>query len=281
MNGTTIVSPGVQRAAVAPEPLDDAGARLRDDPDRPRRDEQREQRRATTSDDQRSHGCSAPIHRVTSAVAPLISMTCTRVARLDDLVLVVGARGPDLAVELHAADALVVGDPLEHDRGPADQRGGAGADLRRACWRWRRAIGRTTPKSRAVSDGEHDARRSASPRRASATSAAADRADRERAQEEAAVSRSRRRRARPRRSARAPRRPLNVRGYSRAETPDGPAGCVRSLTRGLDERAREVVGVERAQVLERLADADQLHRDARARRRSPARCRPSRCRRAS
>src|SRR5215210_4764528 len=35
----------------------------------------------------------------------------------------------------------------------------------------------------------------------------------------------------------------------------------RSLAR-LDERGGEVVGIERAQVLERLADADQLHRDA-------------------
>src|SRR3954470_10440090 len=52
-------------------------------------------------------------------------------ARLDDLVIHEGARRPHLAVDLHAADALVVGDPLEHHRGPPDQRGGAGADLRR------------------------------------------------------------------------------------------------------------------------------------------------------
>src|SRR6478609_4318450 len=36
----------------------------------------------------------------------------------------------------------------------------------------------------------------------------------------------------------------------------------RSALLGCDERAREVVGVERAQVLERLADADELDRDA-------------------
>src|SRR3954451_2828469 len=34
----------------------------------------------------------------------------------DDLVLVVGARGPDLAVDAHRADALVVGDALQDDR---------------------------------------------------------------------------------------------------------------------------------------------------------------------
>ena len=37
--------------------------------------------------------------------------------------------------------------------------------------------------------------------------------------------------------------------------------CAASLAR-LDERPREVVGVERTQVLEALADADELHRDA-------------------
>ena len=47
------------------------------------------------------------------------------------------------------------------------------------------------------------------------------------------------------------------------------------------QRARELVGVERAQVLELLADPDQLDRDARARWRSRARCRPWPCRRAS
>src|SRR3954454_24067215 len=47
---------------------------------------------------------------------------------LDDLVVVVGARGPDLAVELHAADALGVGDPLDHHRGLPDQLRRAGRD---------------------------------------------------------------------------------------------------------------------------------------------------------
>src|SRR3954469_4062694 len=49
--------------------------------------------------------------------------------RLDDLVVVVGARGPDLAVELHTADALGVGDALDDHRGLPDQRGGAGSYL--------------------------------------------------------------------------------------------------------------------------------------------------------
>src|SRR4029077_16181683 len=40
-------------------------------------------------------------------------------ARIDHLSFVVAARGPHLAaVDLHAAHALVVCDPLEHDRGP-------------------------------------------------------------------------------------------------------------------------------------------------------------------
>src|SRR3954470_13843349 len=43
-------------------------------------------------------------------------------SRLDDLVVVVGARRPDLAVELHAAHALGVGDALDDHRRLADQR---------------------------------------------------------------------------------------------------------------------------------------------------------------
>src|SRR5215217_6621526 len=50
---------------------------------------------------------------------------------LDDAVVVVGARSPHLAVDSHAADALVVRDPLKHDRAASDERGGAGAQLRR------------------------------------------------------------------------------------------------------------------------------------------------------
>src|SRR3954468_8625981 len=52
-------------------------------------------------------------------------------ARLDHDVVVVAASGPDLPVDPHAPDALVVGDALEHDRAAADQRRGPGADLRR------------------------------------------------------------------------------------------------------------------------------------------------------
>src|SRR4051794_25895385 len=50
-------------------------------------------------------------------------------AGLDDLVVVEGPGGPDLAVELHAADALVVGDPLDDHRGLPDQGRGVHPDL--------------------------------------------------------------------------------------------------------------------------------------------------------
>src|SRR3954468_5977204 len=50
-------------------------------------------------------------------------------AGLDDLVLVVGPRGPHLAVDLDDADALVVGDPLQHEARAADQGGGARSHL--------------------------------------------------------------------------------------------------------------------------------------------------------
>src|ERR1017187_5048579 len=50
----------------------------------------------------------------------------------DHLLLVERARGPHLAADLHRADALVVRDALEHERRLADQRGGAGANRRRA-----------------------------------------------------------------------------------------------------------------------------------------------------
>src|SRR5215207_1415751 len=52
-------------------------------------------------------------------------------AGLDDLVCVVGAGGPALALELHAAGALVVVDALGHHRAAAHQRGGARSQLRR------------------------------------------------------------------------------------------------------------------------------------------------------
>src|SRR5690349_2011973 len=53
-------------------------------------------------------------------------------AGLDHLVVVEAARRPHLAaVDPHAADALVVGDALEHHRRPAHERGRARADRRR------------------------------------------------------------------------------------------------------------------------------------------------------
>src|SRR5215203_5495974 len=48
-------------------------------------------------------------------------------AGLDDLVVVVGPRGPHLAADPHAADALVVRDPLDDHPGGPDERRGAGA----------------------------------------------------------------------------------------------------------------------------------------------------------
>src|ERR1700691_2191787 len=52
-------------------------------------------------------------------------------ARVDHVVLVIAARGPDLAADAHAADTLAVGDALEHGGVAPDQRGRAGADRRR------------------------------------------------------------------------------------------------------------------------------------------------------
>src|SRR3954453_18263755 len=52
-------------------------------------------------------------------------------AGLDDVVVVVRPRGPYLAVDPHAADALAVGDPLQHHAGAAHERRRAGAQLRR------------------------------------------------------------------------------------------------------------------------------------------------------
>src|ERR1700759_5367885 len=51
--------------------------------------------------------------------------------RLEDLVLVVGARAPHLAVEAHLAQRLVVDDALGDDRRAPDERGGPGPQLRR------------------------------------------------------------------------------------------------------------------------------------------------------
>src|SRR5437764_641359 len=47
-------------------------------------------------------------------------------ARVDHLVVVIGARGPHLSADLHATRALDVGDALDHGGGLPDQGGGAG-----------------------------------------------------------------------------------------------------------------------------------------------------------
>src|SRR3954452_11149133 len=52
-------------------------------------------------------------------------------ALLEDDVVVVGARGPDLAADAHGPDAFVVGDAVQHDGAGAHEGGGAGPDLRR------------------------------------------------------------------------------------------------------------------------------------------------------
>src|SRR3954453_6448249 len=52
-------------------------------------------------------------------------------SRLEHLVLIVGARAPHLAVEAGLAAGLVVHDPLGDDGRAADQRRGAGPQLRR------------------------------------------------------------------------------------------------------------------------------------------------------
>src|SRR4051812_41697772 len=51
-------------------------------------------------------------------------------AGLDYVVVVVRPRGPPLAADPHAADALVVGDPLDDDRVATHQRRRAGAEQR-------------------------------------------------------------------------------------------------------------------------------------------------------
>src|SRR3712207_3072527 len=51
--------------------------------------------------------------------------------RLDDLVLVVGAGGPGLPLQPHAAAVLAVDDALGHRRGAPDQRRRPRAQLRR------------------------------------------------------------------------------------------------------------------------------------------------------
>src|ERR1035441_7191169 len=50
----------------------------------------------------------------------------------DHLLLVERARSPHLSADLHGTHALVVGNPLQHQRRLADQRRGARADRRRA-----------------------------------------------------------------------------------------------------------------------------------------------------
>src|ERR1700722_11640667 len=51
-------------------------------------------------------------------------------ARIERLIFVEAARGPPLALDLHATDPLVVGDPLQDDRLAAYERRGACADGR-------------------------------------------------------------------------------------------------------------------------------------------------------
>src|SRR4029079_11249435 len=51
-------------------------------------------------------------------------------AGLDHLIVIVGARGPDLAADPHAAETLVVGDPLDDHRAAAHERRRAGPQQR-------------------------------------------------------------------------------------------------------------------------------------------------------
>src|SRR5947209_13833946 len=82
------------------------------------------------------------IATITPAIAPLLLFGDERRSapylhhlhagpRLDHVILIQRPRGPDLAVNLHTADALRVRDPLQHDRRLAHQRSGTGAQLRR------------------------------------------------------------------------------------------------------------------------------------------------------
>ncbi|HKB93078.1 MAG TPA: hypothetical protein VKC62_02425 [Gaiellaceae bacterium] len=136
--------PGSERAVVAPQPLDDAGARLRDDADRSRKHEQDEDC-DDGDDDQRDH--AAPLsmfagarHLAHSGVQPreerlepgtglLIHERCRALdlhdldlrARLDHLVRHERARRPFLAPDAHPAAGLV--DALENDGMCALERG--------------------------------------------------------------------------------------------------------------------------------------------------------------
>src|SRR5215207_1461350 len=106
-------------------------------------------------------------------------------ARLDHAVVVVGARGPDLALQAHAAQAGVVVDALEHDRGLTDEGGRPGADLRGYV---QMALGDRPHdgEARRGQDGEHRPRQ----RRTAAREIdhrRPRRTDREREQEEAEV----------------------------------------------------------------------------------------------
>src|SRR4029079_4363032 len=97
--------PRVERAAVAPEALDDAGARLGNDPDRLRAYEEREEVQ-DDEDDEGSQRCVPFLVHERRGAADLNDLDL--LARLEDAVLVEGAGGPDLAVDARAADPLVV-----------------------------------------------------------------------------------------------------------------------------------------------------------------------------
>ena len=117
--------PGVERARVAPEPLDDPGPRLRHDPHARRRDDEQEHGQDDQCDDAGFHDCLLTSRDERRGAPDLDHVDA--LAGLDDVVLVVGARGPDLALDADAADALVVGDALDDHRRAPDQRRGAGA----------------------------------------------------------------------------------------------------------------------------------------------------------
>src|SRR6185312_9624383 len=72
---------GLERAAVAAKPLDDPGARLRDDADGADRDQQHEHRYRDQHDETGGQfdASLVPAYSLTSAVAPRISTICTGV----------------------------------------------------------------------------------------------------------------------------------------------------------------------------------------------------------
>ena len=222
-------------------------------------------------DDQCDQACghAVSLYSLTSAVAPRISRTCTRVPGSMTSSSSYGARGPDLAVELHAADALGVGDALDDRRGLPDQR--RRARLQRLPRALVRAGDRAQRGEQDDRDDEERGRtRSSRPAPTAASSAATA--------------------APPANGAR--KKPsggdLADGEHHRRDQPEHPGFHVLIRSYPLPGVPRyavssalgEVVGVERAQILELLADADQLDGDARARWRSPARCRPWPSRRA-